>query len=190
MRDTLPASAHGSRIEPGAHVVLVGLPGVGKTTVGRGVAERLGCRFIDFDQEIERREGKSVVEIFAERGEAHFRALERALTMELRDADPMIVAPGGGWIENPAVVEILRPPSSLVYLRAEPATVLARLGSAVDTRPLLLGPDPLAAVERLYERRRRSYESAEHVLNTEMLGIEKLMDAVAELVTFGGGGVR
>jgi shikimate kinase len=186
----LLASVPDFPIEPGAHFVLVGLPGVGKTTIGRGVAERLGWRFIDFDQEIERREGKSVAQIFAEHGEAHFRALERALTLELRNTDPMIVAPGGGWIESQEVVAILRPPSRLVYLRAEPATVLGRLGSAVDARPLLAGSDPLAAIERLYERRRRSYESAEHVLNTEMLGIEKLMDAVAELVTSGGGGVR
>jgi shikimate kinase len=186
----LPTSAHVSPTEPGTHVVLVGLPGVGKTTIGRGVAKRLGWRFLDFDEEIEGRAGKSVARIFAEHGEAHFRALERALTTELRGAAPMIVAPGGGWIENPEVVGILRPPSRLVYLRAAPATVIARLGSDIGTRPLLSGPDPLTAVERLYVRRRRSYESAEHVLDTEMLGIEKLMDAVAELVTSGGGGVR
>lgn len=172
-----------------AHLVLVGLPGVGKTTVGRRLAGRLGRPFLDFDEEIARREGASVARIFAERGEAHFRALERALTAELRGhPDPMVLAPGGGWIEHPDVVGLLRPPARLVYLRASSAEVLRRLGAGRADRPLLAGDDPGAALGRLYARRRAAYEGADHVLDTEMLGVEKVMEAIVELVTAPGAG--
>ena len=172
----------------GAHVVLVGLPGVGKSTVGRAAAQRAGLAFIDFDEEIERREGRSVARIFAELGEPHFRAAERALTVELRGAPPAVLAPGGGWIENVGAVGLLRPPARLVYLRATPATVLHRLGASRASRPLLSGPDPVGAIEQLFERRRPSYESADVTLDTEILGIEKLIDAVVQLVTVRGVG--
>src|SRR5215207_8822569 len=79
-----------SRLLTPGHLILVGLPGVGKSTVGAAVAERLGRPFLDFDAEIERREGKSVADIFAERGEAAFRDLERALTEEARTAPGMV----------------------------------------------------------------------------------------------------
>ena len=98
------------------HLVLIGLPGCGKSTVGRVVAERLGRSFLDFDLEIERREGKSIADIFGEKGEGHFRELERQLTEELRLMGNMILAPGGGWVVNPEVIRLLRPPSRLVYL--------------------------------------------------------------------------
>ena len=175
--------------EPAPHLVLVGLPGVGKTTVGRLAAARLGMGFLDFDEEIERREGLTVSRIFSEHGERHFRALERALTAELRrHPAAMILAPGGGWIENADVVALLRPPARLVYLKASPRTVLDRLGSGRSDRPLLAGADPEGALARLYERRRDLYEGADHVLDTELLGVEKVMDAIAELVTVGGAG--
>ena len=170
------------------HVILVGLPGAGKTTVGRRAARLLRRPFLDFDEEIERREGRSVARIFAELGEPHFRAAERALTAELRAAPPAVLAPGGGWIESSDAVGLLRPPARLVYLRATPATVLRRLGAGRAARPLLAGPDPVGAIERIFERRRLAYESADVTLDTEILGIEKLIDAVVQLVTTGGAG--
>ena len=173
---------------PSAHLVLVGLPGAGKTTVGRALAARLGQGFLDFDAEIERRAGMPIVRIFAERGEGHFRALERALTDEVRRREPLVVAPGGGWIENPDVVALLRPPGKLVYLRASPATVLSRMGAERSGRPLLSGENPAAAVERLYVRRRHLYEGADLLVETEMLGVEKVIDALVELVTAGRAG--
>lgn len=182
------ADAPGPRFPPGAHLVLVGLPGVGKTTVGRGVAMRLGVDFVDLDEEIERREGRSVAAIFAAQGEGRFRALERALTEALRGAPAAVVAPGGGWIEQPGLVELLRPPARLVWLRADPASVLRRLGDARATRPLLAGPDPDGAMRRLDERRRALYATADHVVETELLGVEKVMDAVVSLVAPGGEG--
>ena len=119
------------------HVVLVGLPGSGKSTVGRAVAERVGRGFLDLDREIERREGRSISEIFAERGEHYFRQRERELTESLRPLGSLIVAPGGGWITNSDVVALLRPPGRIIYLKVRPATALARarIACAAATRP-------------------------------------------------------
>src|SRR2546423_13906928 len=120
-RTSNPVSAADSR-RP--HLILVGLPGAGKSTVGRGVAERLARTFLEFDLEIERRQGKTIAEIFGEKGEGHFRELERALTEELRLMGNMILAPGGGSGSNPQVGGLLRPPARLIYLRVEPVTAL------------------------------------------------------------------
>lgn len=170
------------------HLILVGLPGVGKTTVGTAVAARLGRPFIDFDSEIERRERRSVSEIFASSGEPYFRNLERQLTSELVHAGPAIVSPGGGWIMNPGVVGLVRPIAAIIYLRARPATVLHRLGSHRHARPLLTGADPLAALERLLAERDAAYSSADHVIDTDLLDPQQLMNTIAELASASGGG--
>jgi shikimate kinase len=105
MTDTFRTSRTVSALDPGKpHLILVGLPGSGKTTIGAMLAERLGRTFLDFDAEIERREGMPVASIFAQRGEQAFRVLERKLTEELRDVGNMVVAPGGGWAADPSVV--------------------------------------------------------------------------------------
>jgi shikimate kinase len=163
------------------HLILVGLPGVGKSTVGAGVAERLGRPFLDFDVEIERRTGCSVARLFAERGEAHFRALERALTEELRHRPGMVLAPGGGWVGNPANVALLRPPGRIIYLRVSPETALRRLGAGRDDRPLLAVADPLAALHRLLAERARHYESADGVIDTELFDTQGVADSVVAL---------
>jgi shikimate kinase len=161
--------------------VLVGLPGAGKSTVGKAVAERLGRTFLDFDLEIERREGKTIAEIFGEKGEGHFRELERALTEELRLMGNMILAPGGGWVSNPDVVRLIRPPARLIYLRLRPETALKRLGSERSTRPLLMRPDPLGELRRLLDARKAAYESADHVIEAELLDVEEVIKRVSSL---------
>lgn len=163
------------------HLVLVGLPGAGKSTIGRAVAERLRRPFLDFDLEIERREGKNIADIFGEKGEGHFRELERALTEELRLMGNMVLAPGGGWIANPDVVRLIRPPARLIYLRVRPETALKRLGSERSTRPLLMRPDPLGELRRLLDARRKAYESADHVIEAELLGAEAVITKVSSL---------
>ncbi|MDQ3673858.1 MAG: shikimate kinase [Gemmatimonadota bacterium] len=162
------------------HLILVGLPGVGKTTIGRGAARRLGRPFLDFDAEIERREGKPVVDIFRQLGEAHFRALEAALTLELSGTGGMVLSPGGGWVTQPAPVELLRLAGRIIYLRAAPEAVARRL-RRVETRPMLTGRDPLVALRELYERRRAAYETADTVLDTEKLSRQQLIARVVEL---------
>ena len=162
------------------HLILVGLPGVGKTTIGRAAAKRLGRKFLDFDGEIERRAGMDVREIFRLRGEEHFRELEHTLTKELSGSAGMVLSPGGGWITQPRSVELLRSAGRIIYLRASPEAVARRL-RRVETRPLLAGRDPVVALRELYEKRRALYETADVVLDTETLARQQLIDKVVEL---------
>ena len=163
------------------HLILVGLPGAGKTTVGRAVAEKLGRSFLDFDEEIERREGMPIAEIFGMKGEQHFRKLERRLTEELAKTSGMIVAPGGGWITNPDVVALVRPPALIVYLRLRPETALARLGASRSTRPLLMRAHPLDELKQLLASRAQAYEQADEVVSSELLPLQGVIDRIIEL---------
>ncbi|MFI5228833.1 MAG: shikimate kinase [Gemmatimonadales bacterium] len=165
------------------HIILVGLPGSGKTAVGQAVAERLGRGFIDLDLEIERREGRTVAELFAEKGEPYFRAKERELTQELAMVGNMIVSPGGGWISNGDVVSIVRPPSRLVYLKVRPKAALKRLGPGQASRPLLLRPDPLGELNRLLAARSAAYEAADDEVDTELFALQKVIERVSELAS-------
>lgn len=169
-----------------SHLVLVGLPGAGKTSVGKPLAEALGCPFVDVDAEIERREGKTVREIFAELGEPHFRKREREITKNLRDKPPAVVAPGGGWVADPANIALLKPPARLVYLKVRPSVALARLGKLRGTRPLLSRPDPLAEITRLFEERRAAYESADMAVDTELFDLQGVIGKIVELASAGG----
>lgn len=167
------------------HLILVGLPGSGKTTIGQAVADQLGRTFLDMDLEIERREGQSISQIFGEKGEAYFRKKERDVTEELTLVGNMIISPGGGWAADPEIVAIVRPPSKLVYLRVTPATALKRLGPMRHMRPLLSRPDPLAEISRLLEARKGAYEAADFVVNAELLDTQRVIQKVSELATGG-----
>jgi shikimate kinase len=167
------------------HLILIGLPGCGKTTIGQAVAEKLGRTFLDLDLEIERREGRSIGQIFGEKGEAYFRKKEREVTEELTLVGNMIVSPGGGWAADPEIVNIVRPPSKLVYLRVTPQTALKRLGPMRQMRPLLSRPDPLGELTRLFEARKQAYEAADFVVNTELLNPQRVIEKVTELATGG-----
>ena len=165
------------------HLILVGLPGSGKSVVGEAAAARLQRSFLDFDREIERREGSSISEIFAVRGEPYFRQQEIELTLELRQCGNMVVAPGGGWVGNKGVVEIIRPPARLIYLKVKPETALKRLGAQRAVRPLLTRPDPLAEIRRLLLERENLYSQADHVISTEVLDTKRVVDKVVELAS-------
>jgi shikimate kinase len=164
------------------HLILVGLPGVGKTTIGREVARVLRRQFLDFDREIERRSGMEVREIFREKGEEHFRQLEFALTKELSATGGMVLSPGGGWITQQRSVELLRSAGRIIYLRASPEAVARRL-RRVETRPLLAGRDPVVALRELYLQRGALYETADAVLDTERLARQQLIAKVVELAS-------
>ena len=173
------------------HIVLVGLPGAGKSTVGALAAERLGARFLDFDREIERSTGLSVASIFRELGEAEFRRLETALTASVAEAPAMIMAPGGGWIVEASNRALLRHRARIVHLAVSVPEALRRLGAAVSLRPLLSGgSDPRSSLERLWEQRRSYYEAADATLETELLGLDGVVTSVTELAQRWGWPVR
>jgi shikimate kinase len=167
--------------ESGPHLILVGLPGSGKTRSGRAVADALGRSFLDFDAEIERREHQSVSEIFAARGEPYFRGLEVSLTRELAATGNMVLAPGGGWIVNDGCLQLLRPPGVLVYLKVKPETAIARIGGGLWRRPLLDRPSPVNEVRRLLGEREPLYLQADHTISTDTMTLAEVVQRIVTL---------
>ena len=138
------------------HLVLVGFMGAGKTTVGRTVAERLGRRFVDLDQEIERETGLKVAGVFATRGETAFRVLERRRALDaLREADPAVISFGGGALGSEQIREAARERALTVLLEVDPDEAWRRVGGT--NRPLAQDED---AFRQLHEERRAVYEAA------------------------------
>jgi shikimate kinase len=135
---------------------------VGKTTVGRLVAAEIGRNFVDLDQLMVDERSMSVAQMFAEHGEAWFRALE-ADTLErvLNTEDPLVVSLGGGAVTTPRCCELLSAHAFVVWLRANPTTVLSRIGDP-STRPLLAA-DPEGAVRALDAARKDLYSSVAHL---------------------------
>jgi shikimate kinase len=158
------------------HIVLVGLPGAGKSTVGALIAERLGARFVDIDHEIERRERMSVSEIFSTRGEAAFRAMERLITKSLAGQPGMVVSAGGGWMADDGNVSLLRPPARIIHLKVKVSTALTRLGPEVSRRPLLAGPAVKSRFESLAAARMPLYSRADAEIETETLTPQQVAD--------------
>ena len=160
------------------NVILVGLSGSGKTSIGRAAARQLRWPFIDFDTEIEHREHASVRQIFEARGEAHFRALEQAFTREIAGCSGTIMSAGGGWVTNRDSVALLRQTGRIIYLRASPEVLVARLATARVPRPLLQVTDPLGTLTSMYEARRPFYEEADLIIETEVFDKKQLIEQV------------
>ena len=160
------------------NIILVGLSGSGKTSIGRSVAREIHWPFIDFDTEIEHRQHASVSEIFSRHGEAFFRQLEQDLTRELVTCSGTIMSAGGGWVLNREAVALLRETGRIIYLRASPALLAQRLAGARVRRPLLDTPDPLDTLATMYEARRPLYEQADLVLDAEVFDRKQLIEQV------------
>ena len=149
-------------------VFLTGFMGVGKTRVGRILAQQLGRCFLDTDRMIEQRAGKSIAKIFADEGEAHFRQLERDCVLEACQRPDAVVALGGGAITRADNVEAVRCAGVLVCLKADVETIFARVRRR-SNRPLLAGLEPQAQrakIESLLRERTPYYDQADIELYT------------------------
>ena len=157
--------------------------GAGKSSIGPQLARRLGRRFIDTDAEVERAVGRRVAEIFERDGEPAFRRHERA-AIEACRGEAAVVALGGGAIAQPGARERLAGAGTVIYLRARPETLLARVGDA-DSRPLLRDLEPAAQKARLASllaQRRSAYESAAIVIDTDDQPVEALVEQLAKRI--------
>jgi shikimate kinase len=146
-------------------VVLVGLMGCGKSSVGRRLASRLGLLFVDADEEIERVAAKSIVEIFADHGEAYFRDGERRVIARLLANGPQVLATGGGAFINPETRAKIRERGISIWLRAD-LPILMRRVSKRETRPLLKTPDPEATMRDLMDKRYPVYAEADIMIDS------------------------
>lgn len=167
-------------------LVLVGLMGAGKSTVGRRLANLCGRVFVDLDEEIVRLAGRRIDELFGEIGEMGFRALEAEATRELGlrgaasdgGAPALIVAAGGGWMTNPAARAAL-PDAETVWLKVGPAEAARRLSLDDATRPLLDGYDPSRRLRDLLAGRLPAYGEATYTVDTAGRGAEAVAREVA-----------
>lgn len=158
-------------------VALVGMPGGGKTTVGRLLARQLAWRFVDTDAEIERELGCSIRDFFEREGEAAFRDVEeKTLTTLLEDADAVVLATGGGLPLRAANRQRLRERTTALYLHSTPEELFRRLRHDTQ-RPLLQVADPLARLRELYGQRDALYrEVAQFVIETGRPSVHTLVN--------------
>ena len=159
-----------------AKIACVGLPGSGKSTIGRQLARRLGVKFVDSDQVIEQRLGCSIREFFEREGESAFRDLEQAFIDELTQHDACVLSTGGGSVLRPLNRERLRSRGQVVYLHSTPDEVFRRLRHD-SNRPLLQVNDPLGRLIDLYTVRDPLYRE------TATLVVQTGRPSVAALVT-------
>jgi shikimate kinase len=146
-------------------VVLVGLMGAGKTTVGRRLARDIGLEFIDSDTEIAEAAGCSIPDIFEIYGEPIFRDLEKRVILRLLTSEPAVIATGGGAFMNTDIRETIRTHAISVWLRAELDILLERV-SRRNTRPLLEQGDKRAILSRLMQERHPVYGNADMVVDS------------------------
>ena len=144
-------------------MVLIGLSGTGKSSVGRLLARKLRWRFIDTDSEIERQEERRISQIFQDMGEEYFRDLERRVVRDICAQRHYVISTGGGAILDPDNRAAMRAGNLVIWLRATPETILERLKWSVHTRPLLKAPDPLARIRAMADERQQDYSQASHV---------------------------
>jgi len=148
------------------NLYLVGFMGTGKTTVGRVVGQRLGFNVLDSDHEIERLQGKSIPEIFAQDGEPAFRAMERAFIESGHPAERTLVACGGGLVVQPGMLELLQRKGVIVCLHASLDTILQRTARQRN-RPLLDVEDPAERIRTLYAAREPIYKRSGTLILTD-----------------------
>jgi len=149
------------------NLFLVGLPGAGKSTLGRQIARRLRKRFVDADAELEARLGVTIPTIFEIEGEAGFRDREEAVLAELTTLANIVLSTGGGAILRANNRVRLKDNGTVIYLHAEPVTLWARVRHSRN-RPLLQTGDPLARLAELYSQRDALYrETANYVIESE-----------------------
>lgn len=160
------------------NLYLVGFMGTGKTTVGRAVAQRIGFQLLDSDHEIERAQGRTIPDIFAQSGEPAFRAMERAFIEQGHPATRTLVACGGGLVVQPGMLEMLQARGVVVCLHASVETILSRT-SRQRNRPLLEVEDPEARIRSLYAAREPIYKRSGTVILTDS---RPLADIAAHVV--------
>ncbi len=168
------------------NLVLVGLPGSGKSAVGRQVAEDLDARLFDIDSLLVREMGMPVEQIFGMVGESRFRAMEqKAVLAAVAAEEPAVIVPGGGWAAQPGHMHGAREFAILIYLSCPPRTAAKRAEQG-EVRPLLVGPDPIDRMRKLLESREPFYKLADFEVAADR-GLEEVTAGVVDLARKHGG---
>lgn len=168
------------------HVMLVGLPGSGKSTVGRLVAEGLPAPLLDIDSILVRQMGMPVAQIFGMVGEPRFRAMERDAVATAQAREPAVIVPGGGWAAQPGQMESARQGCLIVYLKCLVTTAAHRTEQG-EARPLLAGTDPLEQVRALLAAREPFYKLAHYEVAADKKDAAVVAEEVIRLARAHGG---
>lgn len=158
-------------------VVLVGMMGSGKSSIGRRAALRLGVPFVDADAEIEKAAGMSISDIFAIRGEAEFRTGETRVIARLLEGGPQVLATGGGAFMNPDIRAAIAAKGISIWLKAEFDVLMKRIRRRQD-RPLLRTEDPAATLRKLIEERDPIYALADLTVQSRDVLHDKIVDEI------------
>ena len=142
-------------------IVLIGMMGVGKSSIGRRLGARLGIPFIDADAEIEKAAGMSIADIFARHGEAAFRSGEARVIARLLNGGPQVLATGGGAVMNPETRALIQKKGVSIWLSAEFELLLRRISKRKAERPMLQTADPAATLRELLAKREPIYAQAD-----------------------------
>ena len=162
------------------NIILVGFMGTGKSEVGRCLASTLDMTFVDTDTLIEQKTGTKIPELFRDRGEAEFRAIEKEVVCSLSDVKGHVIATGGGAVIDPDNLTLLKSLGPVVHLRANPEVILERTGGNVGARPMLAGDNALARIRELQAVRAGFYNQANYEVDTS---VQKVQDVAQEILT-------
>ena len=163
-------------------IALVGMPGSGKSSIGRRLAPRLDLPFIDSDAKIEEAAGgMSIADIFAKHGEGEFRSLEARVIARLIDDGPSVISTGGGALLNDGTRELLRDRAISVWLNAEIPVLMRRIRRKSD-RPLLAGKDPEETLKKLLSEREPLYAGARIVVTSREGPHETVVDSIIDAI--------
>lgn len=163
------------------NIYFVGFMGTGKTTVAKIFAGKLGLKFVEMDEEIEKKDGRLIVDIFSQSGEDYFRGLEReALKMIAKQKDTSVSC-GGGIVINRDNLSILKESGTVICLEAEPGDIFERTRGS-SHRPLLNVEDPMARITEMINARRPYYRQADYVVDTSGISPDKVADKIIRLL--------
>ena len=162
-------------------LVLIGMMGAGKSSIGRKLAQRLNLPFVDADAEIERAAGMNISDIFAEHGEPYFRAGEARVIARLLESGPQVLATGGGAFMHPQSREAIRAKGVSVWLKAEYDVLMKRIKRRSD-RPMLKTDDPAVTLQRLMRERDPVYAEADVIVHSRDVPHEIIIGEIISVV--------
>ncbi len=170
-----------NQIAGGKPIALVGMMGVGKTTIGKRLSARLNLPFVDADHEIIAAAGMPIADIFEHYGEAHFRDGERRVISRLMHGPQMVIATGGGAFINAETRALMLQQAAVVWLDADIDTLVERTSRRTD-RPLLLNGDPRAILARLIEERAPIYAQAHFKVTSKAVPHDQMVEAILKAI--------
>jgi shikimate kinase len=164
-------------------IVLIGMMGVGKSSIGRRLGSRLGVPFVDADTEIEQAAGMSIADIFARHGEAAFRSGEARVIARLLNSGPQVLATGGGAVMNEATRALIKERGVSIWLSAELDLLLRRISKRKAERPMLQTDDPAATLRDLLTTRQPIYAQADITVQSHDVPHDAIVTEIIEALT-------